>query len=678
MPFTKFTNLDFDQIKTSIKDYLRANSTFTDFDFEGSNFSVLLDTLAYNTYITAFNSNMVVNESFLDSATLRENVVSLARNIGYVPRSRTASKALVSFDAQIDAAVNSATLTLQAGLVCVGNVDNTSYIFSIPENYTANITNSVASFTELEIYQGTFLKKQFVVDGSLDQRFIIDNPYVDTSTIKVYVKGPTDSGNGIEYTLANNIFEVTGISNIYLIQEVQDEKYELLFGDGVIGRKLENNSVITVSYIVTDGTEGNGASRFSFSGTFRGSSDQPITSNNAISITTVQSSQNGGNIESIDSIKYFAPRIYSSQYRAVTARDYEAIIKSIYPDTESVSVIGGEDLDPPEYGTVSISIKPKNGTFVSDFNKSQILFKLKQYSLAGINQKIMDLKILYVEIDSSIYYNYSQVSSVNDLRTKVIQSLTTYSNSIDLNKFGGRFKYSKIQQIIDNTDTSITSNTFKGLERGQFETTAAAHTTGAKVREVRYYDIKYDKAPAFDIQSPFISAIRYEDPDLVEIHRFLPTAYGAELIMVASNSVEPNTFAYLQGTNPLTGEVQLTSIAGTPILTTEQASQVKKQSGTLASDIRKYGLKEIVIDNPYITDAEHATKIADFMISKLAEPVPVININAMAMPKLQLGDKIRITSMNSLDIINSDYWVVSHSMSVGDSLDHSITLRKVV
>ena len=461
MPFTKFTNLDFDQIKASIKDYLRANSNFTDFDFEGSNFSILIDTLAYNTYITAFNSNMIVNESFLDSATLRENVVSLARNIGYVPRSRTASKALVSFDAQIDAAVNSATLTLQAGLVCVGNVDNTSYIFSIPENYTANITNSVASFTELEIYQGTFLKKQFVVDGSLDQRFIIDNPYVDTSTIKVYVKGPTDSGNGIEYTLANNIFEVTGISNIYLIQEVQDEKYELLFGDGVIGRKLDNNSVITVSYIVTDGTEGNGASRFSFSGTFRGSSDQPITSNNAISITTVQSSQNGGNIESIDSIKYFAPRIYSSQYRAVTARDYEAIIKSIYPDTESVSVIGGEDLDPPEYGTVSISIKPKNGTFVSDFNKSQILFKLKQYSLAGINQKIMDLKILYVEIDSSIYYNYSQVSSVNDLRTKVIQSLTTYSNSIDLNKFGGRFKYSKIQQIIDNTDTSITSNITK-------------------------------------------------------------------------------------------------------------------------------------------------------------------------------------------------------------------------
>ena len=226
--------------------------------------------------------------------------------------------------------------------------------------------------------------------------------------------------------------------------------------------------------------------------------------------------------------------------------------------------------------------------------------------------------------------------------------------------------------------TSITSNSFNGLERAQFNTTAASHTSGTKVREVKYFDIKYDKAPAFDIQSPFISAIRYEDPNLVEIHRFLPNAYGAELIVVASNAINSGEFTYLQGTNPLTGEVQLTAIAGTPILTTEQASQVKVQSATLSSDIRKYGLKEIVIDNSYITDAEHATKIANFLISKLSEPVPIININTMAMPKLQLGDRIRITSIDSLDIINSDYWVVSHSLSVGESLDHTISLRKVV
>jgi hypothetical protein len=458
MPFTKFTNLDFDQIKTSIKDYLRANSTFTDFDFEGSNFSVLIDTLAYNTYITAFNSNMIVNESFLDSATLRENVVSLARNIGYVPRSRTAAKAQISFDTSIDA--DTPLVTLQAGLVCVGSVDNTSYTFSIPDNISVNVVNNVASFNNIDVYQGTFLTKQFVVDGSLDQRFILNNSYIDTSTISVYVKGINDTGLGVEYSLVDNILNVESTSQIYLIQEVQDEKYELLFGDGLIGQKLENNAVITVNYIVTDGKEGNGASSFAFSGSIR-TANNGLPDLGSISVTTNQSSQNGSDIESVDSIKYFAPRIYSSQYRAVTARDYEAIIKKIYPETESVAVVGGEELDPPEFGTVSISIKPKNGTYVSDFSKSRILSQLKQYSISGINQKIIDLKVLYVEIDSSIYYNYSQVSAVESLKSKVTGSLAEYSNSLDLNKFGGRFKYSKVQQIIDNTDTAITSNITK-------------------------------------------------------------------------------------------------------------------------------------------------------------------------------------------------------------------------
>jgi hypothetical protein len=457
MPFTKFTNLDFDQIKTSIKDYLRANSTFTDFDFEGSNFSVLIDTLAYNTYITAFNSNMIVNESFLDSATLRENVVSLARNIGYVPRSRTAAKAQVSFDVSV---TDTPIITLQAGLVCVGSIDNTSYTFSIPDNISSNVVDGIASFNSIDTYQGTFLTKQFVVDGSLDQRFILNNSFIDTSTISVYVKGINDSGLGEEYSSVDNILGVDSTSKIYLLQEVQDEKYELLFGDGLIGQKLENNAVITVNYIVTDGEDGNGASSFSFAGSIRNANGGAIDIG-SVSVITNQSSQNGSEIESIDSVKYFAPRIYSSQYRAVTARDYEAIIKKIYPDTESVAVIGGEELDPPEFGTVSISIKPKNGTFVSDFNKQQIINKLKQYSISGINQKIIDLKILYVEIDSSIYYNYAQVSAVESLRTKVINSLTEYSNSIDLNSFGGRFKYSKVLQIIDNSDVSITSNITK-------------------------------------------------------------------------------------------------------------------------------------------------------------------------------------------------------------------------
>jgi hypothetical protein len=274
------------------------------------------------------------------------------------------------------------------------------------------------------------------------------------------VKGINDSGVGVEYFSVDNILEVKSNSKIYLLQEVQDEKYELLFGDGLIGQKLENNAVITVNYIITDGEEGNGASSFSFAGSIRNGEGATINIG-SVSITTNQSSQNGSEIESVDSVKYFAPRIYSSQYRAVTSRDYEAIIKKIYPDTESVAVVGGEELDPPEFGTVSISIKPKNGTFVSDFNKQQIINKLRQYSISGINQKIIDLKLLYVEIDSSIYYNYNQVSALESLKTKVINSLTEYSKSVDLNSFGGRFKYSKVLQIIDNTDISITSNITK-------------------------------------------------------------------------------------------------------------------------------------------------------------------------------------------------------------------------
>ena len=344
--------------------------------------------------------------------------------------------------------------------MCVGTANDTSYTFSIPENITTKVVNGSVTFDQINIYQGTFLTKTFTVDGSLDQRFILNNSDIDTSTISIYVKGIHDSGLGIKYSLVDNILNINSTSEIYLIQEVQDEKYEIIFGDGRFGKKLENNAVVTVHYIVTDGKEGNGASQFTFQSTLKTSSGGPTTLNGA-TVTTNQSSQNGAEIEEINSIKYFAPKIYSSQYRAVTARDYEAIIKKIYPDTESVAIVGGEELDPPEYGTVTISIKPKGGTYVSSFNKEQILNKLKQYSVSGINQKIIDLKILYVEIDSSVYYNSNQVSTEESLKTKIVNSLTEYSGSTDLNKFGGRFKYSKVLQIIDNTDVSITSNITK-------------------------------------------------------------------------------------------------------------------------------------------------------------------------------------------------------------------------
>ena len=455
MPFTKFTNLDFDQIKSQIKSYLRANSDFKDFDFEGSNFSVLIDTLAYNTYITAFNSNMVVNESFLDSATLRENVVSLARNIGYVPRSRSAAKAQISFS--INTTSSTPTLTLAAGLVCIGASENTTIMFSIPSSITTTVNNGVATFDNIDVYQGTYLSKQFLVDGSLDQRFLLNNSFIDSSTIVVKVQGPNETTLGREYSLSSNILNIDSTSEIYLLQEVQDEKYELLFGDGYFGKKLENGTTITATYIITDGKAGNGSAVFTYNGRVLDSDGNPVVPTNNITITTNQSAQNGGDIESINSIKYFAPRIYASQYRAVTARDYEAIIQSIYPNTESVAVVGGEELDPPEFGQVLISIKPKNGDYVSDFDKQNIQSKLKSYALSGINQKIIDLKVLYVEIDSAIYYNSSQVTNVSEIKSKVLSVLNTFSAS-NINKFGGRFKYSKLGQIIDGSDISITSN----------------------------------------------------------------------------------------------------------------------------------------------------------------------------------------------------------------------------
>ena len=463
MPYTQFTNLDFDQIKAEIKSYLRANSNFTDFDFEGSNFSVLIDTLAYNTYINAFNANLVVNESFLDGATVRENVVSLARNIGYTPRSKSAAKAHITFS--VPTASTSKTMTLVRGLVAVGPYDNTTYRFSIPENITTTIKNGVATFgtadNPIEVYQGTALSRSFLVDTSIDQRYIIDNPNVDASTIRVFVGNPGATNTGREYKQIDNILNIDKASEIFLLQEVGDEKYELLFGDGYFGRKLENGSEIYVDYIVTDGEDGNGPSDFDFQGNLVDEKGIRITPSANFSINTVQGAINGGEIESVSSIKYFAPRLYSAQYRAVTSRDYEAIISSIYTNTESVAVVGGEELTPPKFGTVQISIKPKNGSYISDFDKQNILNELKKYSIAGINQQIIDLKVLYVELDSTVYYDNSRISNASDLKSRITSALNIYSKDVDMNRFGGRFKYSKALQLIDRVDNAITSNITK-------------------------------------------------------------------------------------------------------------------------------------------------------------------------------------------------------------------------
>ncbi len=457
MSFSQFTNLDFNDIRSQIKDYLRSNSNFTDFDFEGSNFSVLIDILAYNSYITAFNTNMAVNESFIDSATLRENVISLARNIGYVPRSKRASRAVINFTVDTTG-FNSRTVTLKPGVVALGAVESGSYIFSITTPVTANVDNNgIAYFNNVEIYEGIYLIKSFTYDGkNPNQKLIIPNPNVDTSTISVRVFSITNE----EYTLYQNIFEVDRDSKIFLLQEVEDEKYQILFGDSILGKKPVNGSAISVSYVVTNGKSGNGAANFTFSGVLEDNNGNAIT--NGISLlTTIQRSENGDDIESLDTVKYLAPRVYSSQYRAVTANDYKALIPFVYPNVESVIAYGGEETVPPEYGKVFISIKPRNGSFLSNITKDSILRKLKQYSIAGIKPEIVDLKYLYIELDINVYYNSSLFSSPQDIQSQVYNTLESYSNTSEVNNFAGRFRYSKILSLIDETNSAITSNITK-------------------------------------------------------------------------------------------------------------------------------------------------------------------------------------------------------------------------
>jgi len=460
MPLTKFSDLDFDQIKTQIKDYLRSNSNFTGFDFEGSNFSVLIDTLAYNTYISSYNANMVANETFIDSATLRANIVSLARNIGYVPSSKKSAIATVSFFVDTSAlSTTPTTLTLRAGLVAVSEqFGGSNYTFCIPEDVTSNVVDDVAYFNDISIYEGTFLTQNFTVNTSnLDQRFIIPNANVDTSTLVVKVKEFSYALTPVKYNLVDSIIDINKDSKIYLIQETDDEKYELLFGDGNFGKRLDNNNYITATYVVTAGSDANGIENFKFSGRLVDNADRVVTSGVSV-ISTTNPSTGGGEIESVDSVRNYAPKNYAAQNRAVTATDYEIMTKKVFPETESAMVFGGEELSPPEYGKVFIGIKPKNGNYLSNFIKNSIESKLKVYSVAGIVPKVIDLKYLFVETDTNAYYNPDKVADTNGLKTSIIQTLETYADSIELNKFGARLKYSKLLKTIDDTNNAITSN----------------------------------------------------------------------------------------------------------------------------------------------------------------------------------------------------------------------------
>jgi hypothetical protein len=598
MSFNQFTNLDFRSLRGQIKEYLRTNSNFTDFDFEGSNFSILIDILAYNSYITAFNTNMAVNESFIDSATIRENVVSLARNIGYVPRSKRAARANISFTVDTSLLGQQSTLrtvTLKAGVVALGAVQNGSYVFSIPEDITVPVgSDNIASFDNIEIYEGNYLTKTFIVnDRQYNQKYVIPNPGVDSTTVKVRVTTTVTE----EYQQITNVFNVNSQTRMFLLQEILDEKYQIIFGDDILGKSPQNNATIFVSYIVTNGSVGNGAASFTFNGILEDNNGNTIT--NGISlVSTIQSSQNGDDIESLNSIKYLAPRVYSSQYRAVTANDYKGLIPFIFPNVESVNAYGGEELPTPEYGKVYISVKPKNGNFLSNATKTSILNQLKNYSVAGIKPELVDLKYLFIELNTNVYYNKSKVNKVNELRSRVINTISSYSNSSDLNVFGGRFRYSKLVSLIDRTNNAITSNiTTIKIRRNLYPVLNRNasyeicfgnqfHVKKSNMSDGRGYNIK---STAFRIQQES-SLVYLSDTPTSETEG---TLFFFKLVdlnpVVVRNNV--GTIDYLKG------EIMLNSV----IFTSFQGNEIQIEATPESNDI--IGLRELFlqIDTKYTT-----------------------------------------------------------------------------
>ena len=464
MALVNFANLDFNQIKSTLREYLRNNSNFTDYDFEGSNLSSILDVLAYNTYIASYNANMASNECFIDSATLRENVVALARNIGYTPRSRTASAATISFFVDTDGITPAPTsITLNRGPVATSNgtFGGESYIFSLLDDVTVPVVNGIASFDLLTIYEGSYLTETYTYSSrNPNQRFLINNVGADSNSIRVRV-GTNSSTSKQTYTKQDSLFDIDGDSRVYFLQEVEDERYELIFGDGVFGRALSEGNEIEITYLTTSGGSSNGVDNFGFNGrmTYVRNGITYTISQGVSLITTDISSDGGDVIEKVDSIKKFAPRIYASQNRALTANDYETLIPAkIYPETESISVFGGEELIPPQYGKVFISIKPRSGEFLPNLIKENIKRDLKKYAVAGIVPEILDLKYLYLEVTSNIYYNTNQALSANEISTIVQNNVEAYADSSELNKYGARFKYSKFLKIVDDSHEAITSN----------------------------------------------------------------------------------------------------------------------------------------------------------------------------------------------------------------------------
>ena len=498
MPYTQLNNLDFADIKVALKEYMREQTDFTDYDFEGSAISQILDVLAYNTYYTAFNTNMVVNEMFLDSATLRDNVVSLAKQLGYTPKSITSPKASVSM-ALTFSGTAPAEVSIKKGSGFVTNFDGSLYRYVLKENMRVSVVNSVATFTDIPIYEGSQITTSTLVNSTNSQRFIIDNSGVDINTLTVKILQAPTSSIFTEYKQANNILDVGANDNVYFISEIDDEKYEIFFGDGILGKKLEPNNVVSMSYIITNGPKTNGAKTFTFNGLMEDENGTTITLPFSISsISTTSVASGGADIETIDKIKYNAPKFYGSQNRAVTGNDYKAIVRNLYPATSDVIVFGGEDQVPPAYGKVFLSVKPTEAASLSSFTKNELTTELKKYTVASIRPEFVDPSILYLELTSNIYYTGTKTQLLpTEIATKASTSIVEYLKTSQTEKFNGKFRYSKFIGVIDNSDVSINSNDTTVMMRKDFI---------AQINASSYYEICYQNAFYVDCNNPVVSS----------------------------------------------------------------------------------------------------------------------------------------------------------------------------
>ena len=462
MALTQVNSLEFNEVKAQLIDYLRGQTEFSDYDFEGSSLSVLLDVLAYNTYYSSVNANLLVNENFLDTAVLRENVVKLAKLIGYTPTSARSARATFTVKVQTVYGTGAngrgypQSVQINKGIFTSFTSDSSNYIFSIPKDLivSVNTLDGIATFTDVVSYEGIFVTDTFVKESSERQRFILGNAQGDTSSMTVEVTRGTLTDAYLEGT---DITSVSGISKVFFLEESEYKRSELIFGDGILGEALQNGDVIEATYTTSQGGGPNGLKGFSFAGTIKDSQNNPITS--GITLTLDSAPDGGAEKESVDSIKYSAPKFYSSFGRAVTTKDYEAIIPQIYPNVQSIVAFGGEEAEPPEYGKVIVVIKPKNADKLSISEKDAVQKKIRSYSVGAVEPKIMDPSVLYIDLTSFVYFNPNVTrrdqAEIKQIVYRVLEALNT---STEFNKFGGKFKYSKMQKIIDDAEPAVTSN----------------------------------------------------------------------------------------------------------------------------------------------------------------------------------------------------------------------------